>query len=112
MSANGPAHSSGGRIATTKVGHCGRNPSPRMPKMEYAPDTPGGHNLVYCCGRRADFRRTPGFVAGRRGSSALARPIGAPDIFIIRRFCSLSLSTVIDICGLVYQLAHERAATS
>ena len=47
-------------IATTIIGHYGRNPSLLMPKMESTSDTPGGPNLMYCCDRLPNFRWRPG----------------------------------------------------
>ena len=37
-------------IATTIIGHAGRNPSPLIAEMEFALATPGGHNRLRCPG--------------------------------------------------------------
>src|ERR1017187_7514388 len=45
-------------------GRRGRNPASVISKMESTSDRPGGHNLLCCCGRPADFRLGAGARLG------------------------------------------------
>ena len=68
-----------------KVGHYGRNPASLISKMESTSDRPGGHNLLCCCGRPADFRWGPGLGWETRVSVDKRQPL-AVDALLITSF--------------------------